>query len=67
MNESKRRQQAYHDLSELIGEADELLHAGVHNEKKLRHAFSEAEDLLFDLDRIEHELIHQIERAEENQ
>lgn len=60
----ERHQEAYHNLSDLIEEADELLHAGVHNERKLRQAYAEAEDLLFDLDRIEYELIHQIERAE---
>jgi len=61
----ERHQEAYHKLSDLLDDADELLDAGVHNEQKLKEAFSKGEDLLFKLDQIEYELIRQIDRAEQ--
>lgn len=59
-------QQAFHELSDLITNAEIIADHGPENEEELRDAIRRGEDLLTDLDDVEYELIEAIRTALSN-
>ena len=65
-NAQERHQKAYHHLSGLLTEAEDALSLEPENEDELREALRAGEDLLMDLDDVEHRLITELANAEED-